>query len=338
MHILVTGGAGYIGTHTVIELLSAGYEVTIVDNLYNSQEEAVRRGAELAGRQPHFYKVDLLDAPALEEVFKKAKYDAVIHFAGLKAVGESISKPLFYYDNNMTGTFNLLRLMKQYGCRNIVFSSSATVYGMPKKMPLDEGCPTGALNPYGATKLFLERVLTDVKAAEPDLGVILLRYFNPVGAHISGRIGENPNGIPNNLMPYIAQVAVGRLPKVRVMGNDYATKDGTGVRDYIHVVDLAQGHLSALKKLEQTPGKIYTVNLGTGHGYSVLEMIKAFSKACGKEIPYEIVPRRPGDAPECYADPSYAKTLLGWSATHTLDDMCADSWRWQSQNPNGYDA
>lgn len=338
MHILVTGGAGYIGTHTVIELLQAGYDVTIVDNLYNSQEEAVRRGAELAGRTPTFHKVDLLDYEALEEVFKQAHYDAVIHFAGLKAVGESVAKPLFYYHNNMTGTFNLLKLMKQYGCRNIVFSSSATVYGMPEKVPLDEGCATGALNPYGATKLFLERVLADVKAAEPDLGVMLLRYFNPVGAHPSGRIGENPNGIPNNLMPYIAQVAVGRLPKVRVFGDDYPTKDGTGVRDYIHVVDLARGHLAALRKLEQTPGRIYTVNLGTGTGYSVLDMIHAFSKACGKDIPYEIAPRRPGDAPECYADPAYAKELLGWEATHTLDDMCASSWKWQSMNPNGYDA
>ena len=262
MHILVTGGAGYIGTHTVIELLQAGYDVTIVDNLYNSQEEAVRRGAELAGRAPIFHKVDLLDYEALEGVFRLAKYDAVIHFAGLKAVGESVQKPLFYYHNNMTGTFNLLKLMKQYGCRNIVFSSSATVYGMPEKVPLDEHCATGALNPYGATKLFLERVLTDVHAAEPDLGVMLLRYFNPVGAHPSGRIGENPNGIPNNLMPYIAQVAVGRLPKVRVFGDDYPTKDGTGVRDYIHVVDLARGHLAALKKLEAEPGAIYTVNLG----------------------------------------------------------------------------
>ncbi len=338
MHILVTGGAGYIGTHTVIELLQAGYDVTIVDNLYNSQEEAVRRGAELAGRAPIFHKVDLLDYEALEGVFRLAKYDAVIHFAGLKAVGESVQKPLFYYHNNMTGTFNLLKLMKQYGCRNIVFSSSATVYGMPEKVPLDEHCATGALNPYGATKLFLERVLTDVHAAEPDLGVMLLRYFNPVGAHPSGRIGENPNGIPNNLMPYIAQVAVGRLPKVRVFGDDYPTKDGTGVRDYIHVVDLARGHLAALRKLEQAPGQIYTVNLGTGTGYSVLDMIHAFSRACGKEIPYEIVARRPGDAPECYADPSYAKELLGWQATHTLDDMCASSWKWQSMNPNGYGA
>ena len=311
MHILVTGGAGYIGTHTVIELLQAGYDVTIVDNLYNSQEEAVRRGAELAGRAPIFHKVDLLDYDALEAVFKAAHYDAVIHFAGLKAVGESVAKPLFYYHNNMTGTFNLLKLMKQYGCRNIVFSSSATVYGMPEKVPLDEHCSTGALNPYGATKLFLERVLSD---------------------------GENPNGIPNNLMPYIAQVAVGRLPKVRVFGNDYPTKDGTGVRDYIHVVDLARGHLAALKKLEAEPGAIYTVNLGTGTGYSVLDMIHAFSRACGKEIPYEIVARRPGDAPECYADPTYAKELLGWQATHTLDDMCASSWKWQSMNPNGYDA
>ncbi len=338
MHILVTGGAGYIGTHTVIQLLEAGYDVTIVDNLYNSQEEAVKRGAELAGRSPIFYKVDLLDKPALEEVFKKAHYDAVIHFAGLKAVGESVAKPLFYYDNNMAGTFNLLELMKKYDCKNIVFSSSATVYGMPEKVPLDEGCSTGALNPYGATKLFLERVLSDVKAADPEMGVVLLRYFNPVGAHPSGRIGENPNGIPNNLMPFIAQVAVGRLPKVRVFGDDYPTKDGTGVRDYIHVMDLAAGHLAALKKLEQTPGQLYTVNLGTGTGYSVIDMIKAFSKACGKEIPYEIAPRRPGDAPECYADPSYAKELLGWEATHTLDDMCASSWKWQSMNPNGYEA
>ena len=301
MHILVTGGAGYIGTHTVIELLQAGYDVTIVDNLYNSQEEAVRRGAELAGRTPTFHKVDLLDYDALEGVFKQAHYDAVIHFAGLKAVGESVAKPLFYYHNNMTGTFNLLKLMKQYGCRNIVFSSSATVYGMPEKVPLDEGCATGALNPYGATKLFLERVLTDVKAAEPDLGVMLLRYFNPVGAHPSGRIGENPNGIPNNLMPYIAQVAVGRLPKVRVFGNDYPTKDGTGVRDYIHVCDLASGHVAALNWMNGKTG-VEIFNLGTGKGTSVLEIITAFGRACGKEIPYVIDPRRPGDIAECYAD------------------------------------
>ena len=337
MHILVTGGAGYIGTHTVIELLQAGYDVTIVDNLYNSQEEAVRRGAELAGRAPIFHKVDLLDYDALENVFKAAHYDAVIHFAGLKAVGESVAKPLFYYHNNMTGTFNLLKLMKQYGCRNIVFSSSATVYGMPEKVPLDEHCSTGALNPYGATKLFLERVLSDVHVAEPDLGVMLLRYFNPVGAHPSGRIGENPNGIPNNLMPYIAQVAVGRLPKVRVFGNDYPTKDGTGVRDYIHVVDLARGHVAALRKLAQNCG-LFTCNLGTGKGYSVLDVLHAYEKACGKTLPYVIDPRRPGDIAECYADPAKARDELGWEAKYGIEEMCASSWKWQSANPNGYNA
>ncbi len=338
MHILVTGGAGFIGSHTTVELLQAGYDVTIVDNLLNAHEEAVRRVAEIAGRAPAFHKVDLLDRDALERVFQAAHYDAVIHFAGFKAVGESVGIPLAYYHNNMTATFNLLDLMRRYGCRNIVFSSSCTVYGTPKEVPVREDSPKCAVSPYGATKLFLERVLTDVHAAEPDLGVLLLRYFNPVGAHPTGRIGEDPRGIPNCLMPYIAQVAVGRRPKLRVFGDDYPTPDGTCVRDYLHVVDLARGHLAALRKLEQEPGALYAVNLGTGVGYSVLDIVHAYSRACGHPIPYEIAPRRPGDASVVYADPTYAKTLLGWQATHTLDDMCADSWRWQSTNPNGYGA
>ncbi len=336
MHILVTGGAGYIGSHTVLELLEAGHQVTVVDNLVNSKEESLRRVAALTGKKARFFKADLLDAEALEKVFTAASYDAVIHFAGLKAVGESVQKPLYYYHNNMTGTFILLDLMRKYGCRNIVFSSSATVYGIPEKVPLTEDSPLFAINPYGRTKLFLEDVLRDVAVAEKDLGVVLLRYFNPVGAHKSGRIGEDPNGIPNNLLPYISQVAVGKLEKLRVFGGDYPTKDGTGVRDYIHVVDLARGHLAALEKIAENPGKVFAVNLGTGSGYSVLDMLHAFEKACGRTLPYEIVPRRAGDAAECYADPSYARELLGWQATHTLDDMCADAWRWQSQNPNGY--
>ncbi len=339
MHILVTGGAGFIGSHTVLQLLDKGYDVTIVDNLMNSKVESIKRVTELAGgKAPKFFKVDLLNKDALETVFQAAKYDAVIHFAGLKAVGESVAKPLFYYHNNMTGTFNLLDLMKKYDCRNIVFSSSATVYGIPETIPLTEDCPLSAINPYGRTKLFLEDVLRDTAVAEKDLGVVLLRYFNPVGAHKSGRIGEDPNGIPNNLLPYISQVAVGKLEKLRIFGGDYETKDGTGVRDYIHVVDLANAHLKAIEMILKNQGKTFAINVGTGTGYSVLDMLHAFEKACAHALPYEVVARRPGDAAECYADPAYAKEILGWEATHTLEDMCADAWRWQSQNPNGYGA
>jgi UDP-glucose 4-epimerase len=335
MNILVTGGAGYIGSHTVLELLNKGHAVTIVDNLCNSHEEPVRRVEALTGKKIAFFKADLLDRAELEKVFASARHDAVIHFAGLKAVGESVSKPLAYYHNNITGTLNLLDAMKAHAVKTLVFSSSATVYGIPKSVPLREDAPLSATNPYGRTKLMLEEILRDLQVAEPDWRIALLRYFNPVGSHISGRIGEDPNGIPNNLMPYVAQVAVGKLSTLRVFGGNYPTRDGTGVRDYIHVVDLALGHLAALNKLAEKPGLI-TVNLGTGCGYSVLEMISAFEKASGRKVPYEIVTRRPGDVAECYADPTLAHQLLGWRATRGVEEMCADQWRWQSQNPHGY--
>ena len=338
MHILVTGGAGFIGSHTVIELLNLNYDVTIVDSLVNSKPESLRRIAELAGREPEFFKVDLCDRDALEDVFKKHHYDAVIHFAGLKAVGESVQLPLRYYSNNLIGTLYLLELMKKYDCKNLVFSSSATVYGVPKTVPIREDFPLSVTNPYGQTKLMIENILRDLHHAEPEMGIALLRYFNPIGAHKSGRIGEDPNGIPNNLLPYISQVAIGKLPKLRVFGNDYPTPDGTGVRDYIHVVDLALGHLAAIDRLAKNPGELITVNLGTGHGYSVLQMVKAFEEASGRPVPYEIVARRPGDVASCYADPSHAFELLGWKAERGLKEMCEDAWRWQSQNPNGYDA
>ena len=336
MHILVTGGAGYIGTHTVIELLAAGHTVTIVDSLVNSKLEAVRRVQAIAGRTVSFHQVDLLDREALARVFAANRFDAVIHFAALKAVGESVAKPLAYYQNNLVGTLVLLDLMRAHACRTLVFSSSATVYGVPKSVPIREDFPLSATNPYGRTKRMIEEILRDLQVAEPAWRVALLRYFNPVGAHVSGRIGEDPNDIPNNLMPYIAQVAIGKLPKLRVYGADYPTPDGTGVRDYIHVVDLAAGHLAALDRLTKETGGVITVNLGTGRGYSVLEMIRAFEQASGRPVPYEIAPRRTGDVASCYADPAHAEKLLGWKAIRGVAEMCADAWRWQSQNPKGY--
>ena len=336
MAILVTGGAGYIGSHTCIELLDAGYDVVVVDNLYNSCEEALRRVKKITGKDLTFYKADILDKEALTEIFEKESIDSVIHFAGLKAVGESVSKPLEYYNNNITGTLVLCEVMRSFGVKNIVFSSSATIYGDPAFVPITEQCPKGTCtNPYGWTKWMIEQMLTDLHTADSEWNVILLRYFNPIGAHKSGLIGENPKGIPNNLVPYITQVAVGKLEKLGVFGDDYDTPDGTGVRDYIHVVDLAKGHVKAIEKLEQKKG-VLTYNLGTGNGYSVLDLVKAFGKACGKEIPYEIKPRRAGDISTCYADPSLAKEELGWTAQKNLDDMCEDSWRWQKNNPDGY--
>ena len=336
MRILVTGGAGYIGSHTCVELLNAGYEVSVLDNLCNSSEEALRRVEELTGKPIHFYKGDMLDRQILEEIFEKESIYGVIHFAGLKAVGESVKKPLEYYHNNITGTLILCDVMRNYGCKNMVFSSSATVYGTPAFVPITEECPKGQItNPYGHTKSMLEQILTDLHRADPEWNVILLRYFNPIGAHESGRIGENPKGIPNNLMPYVTQVAIGKLPCLGVFGNDYDTPDGTGVRDYIHVMDLAEGHVKALKKLEDKPDvRIY--NLGTGKGYSVLDIVKAFEQASGKKIPYEIKPRRAGDIAVCYADPSRARQELGWEAKRDLLKMCQDSWHWQSENPEGY--
>lgn len=336
MRILVTGGAGYIGSHTCVELLNLGYEVVVVDNLCNSSEESLNRVEKITGKKPVFYKADLLDREALEDIFSKETVDAVIHFAGLKAVGESVAKPLEYYHNNITGTLVLCDVMRNHGVKKIIFSSSATVYGDPAFVPITEECPKGQItNPYGQTKGMLEQILTDLHTADPEWSVILLRYFNPVGAHKSGLIGEDPAGIPNNLTPYITQVAVGKLKEVGVFGNDYDTPDGTGVRDYIHVVDLAIGHVKALAKLQEE-NKVRIYNLGTGHGYSVLQMIQAFSKACGKEIPYSIKPRRPGDIATCYADPALAKKELGWEAERGLEEMCEDGWRWQSNNPNGY--
>ena len=336
MRILVTGGAGYIGSNTCLELLNQGHEVVVADNLCNSCEEALNRVKELTGKDLTFYKVDLLDKEGLDQMFDQEKIDAVIHFAGLKAVGESVAKPLEYYHNNITGTLNLCDSMRNHGVKKIIFSSSATVYGDPAFVPITEDCPKGKItNPYGQTKSMLEQVLTDLHVADPEWNVILLRYFNPVGAHESGRIGEDPTGIPNNLTPYITQVAVGKLKEVNVFGNDYDTPDGTGVRDYIHVMDLADGHVKALKKFADKPD-VYIYNLGTGRGYSVLEMIHSFSKAVGHEIPYVIKPRRPGDIATCYADATKAKEELGWVAKRGVDEMCRDAWRWQSQNPNGY--
>ena len=335
-NILVTGGAGYIGSHTCIELIKAGYGVVIVDNLINSKYEAVRRVEKIVGQPIKFYENDILDPAALDKIFTENKIDAVINFAGLKAVGESVEKPLEYYHNNITGVLVLLDAMKRHGCKNIVFSSSATVYGNPHTVPIKEDFPLSATNPYGRTKLFIEDILRDLYVADKTFNIAILRYFNPVGAHESGLIGEDPNGIPNNLCPYITKVAVGKLAKVRVFGNDYPTPDGTGVRDYIHVCDLAVGHVLALKKLFENSG-LYTVNLGTGVGYSVLDVIKAFSKALGKDIPYEFAPRRAGDIPECYADPSLAEKLIGFRTTRTLDDMCRDALNFQMKNPNGYE-
>ena len=319
----------------MLALLEAGHEVSVVDNLCNASEESLRRVAELTGKSATFHPIDILDKPALTDVFQGAGFDSVIHFAALKAVGESVAEPLRYYHNNIAGTLVLCEVMQQQGVNSIVFSSSATVYGDPHTVPITEDFPLQATNPYGRTKLMMEYILSDLHVADPDFSVALLRYFNPIGAHESGRIGEDPAGIPNNLLPFVAQVAVGRRDKVQVFGSDYSTPDGTGVRDYIHVVDLAHGHLCALQKLASDPGLI-TCNLGTGQGYSVLEMINAFEAASGKSVPYEIVDRRPGDIAECYADPSYAKELLGWTAQRGLEEMCRDAWRWQSDNPNGY--
>ena len=331
MRILVTGGAGYIGSHTCIELLNQGQEVVVVDNLCNSSEESLNRVKQITGKDVTFYKADLLDKAAMEEIFSKETVDAVIHFAGLKAVGESVAKPLEYYHNNITGTLVLCDVMRNHGVKKIIFSSSATVYGDPAFVPITEDCPKGKItNPYGQTKSMLEQILTDLHTADPEWSVILLRYFNPVGAHKSGLIGEDPAGIPNNLTPYITQVAVGKLKEVGVFGNDYDTPDGTGVRDYIHVVDLAIGHVKAVDKLAQSEPDVRIYNLGTGKGFSVLQMIEAFSKACGKQIPYAIKPRRPGDIAECYADAALAKKELGWEAERGIDEMCEDSWRWQS--------
>ncbi|MCW5850045.1 MAG: UDP-glucose 4-epimerase GalE [Anaerolineae bacterium] len=335
MRILVTGGAGYIGSHTCVELLNAGHDLVVVDNLVNSNAESLRRVQALAGRSLDFHRVDLLDRPALEAVFAQAPMDAVIHFAALKAVGESVRMPLAYYHNNVTGTLLLCQVMQQFGVKTIVFSSSATVYGIPERVPITEAMPLNATNPYGRTKLMIEAILRDVAVADPDWRIALLRYFNPVGAHPSGRIGEDPRGTPNNLVPYIAQVAVGKRPELLVYGGDYPTPDGTGVRDYIHVVDLAAGHLKALERLQAGPG-VLTYNLGTGRGYSVLEALAAFERACGRQLPYRVVERRPGDVAESYADPTLANRDMGWEARRTLDEMCADTWRWQSQNSNGY--
>ena len=335
MKILVTGGIGYIGSHTCVELLKQGMEVVVFDNLYNAKIDVVDKIKEITGKEITFYQADMRDKESMRPIFEENKIDAVIHFAGLKAVGESVEKPLLYYQNNITGTLNLCELMKEYDCKKMIFSSSATVYGAPKTVPIKEDFPLHTTNPYGTTKLMLEQILTDFCKADPDWHVILLRYFNPIGAHESGLIGESPNGIPNNLMPYITQVAVGKLKCLGVFGDDYDTPDGTGVRDYIHVVDLAIGHVKAIEKIKENPGlKIY--NLGTGKGYSVLDIVKNFEAATGIKIPYEIKPRRAGDIATNYADASLAKKELGWVAERDIKEMCEDSWRWQSMNPNGF--
>lgn len=336
MAILVTGGSGFIGSHTVVELLEAGREVVVIDNLSNSSPVALNRVEEITGKQVVFYQADIRDREALEEVFVKEKIESCIHFAGLKAVGESVEKPWEYYDNNITGTLTLVDVMRKHHVKNIIFSSSSTVYGDPDSVPVTEESPLKkCTNPYGSTKFMLEQILTDIQTADPKWNVVLLRYFNPIGAHKSGRIGENPNGIPNNLMPYITQVAVGKRERLGVFGDDYDTPDGTGVRDYIHVVDLARGHVKALKKIEEKAG-LCIYNLGTGQGYSVLDVVKNFEEASGVKIPYEILPRRVGDIAANYADASKALRELGWKAEYTLKDMCADSWNWQKNNPDGY--
>ncbi|NRQ42805.1 UDP-glucose 4-epimerase GalE [Rheinheimera sp. YQF-2] len=334
-YVLLTGGAGYIGSHTALELLNAGYQVLSFDNFSNSSDEALNRVQQLTGKQLTSVNGDIRDEAALRQLFSSYSISAVVHFAGLKAVGESTQIPLHYYDNNVAGTVTLCRVMREFGVKKLVFSSSATVYGDAKQVPIAETAPRSATNPYGQSKLMIEHILEDLLHAEPDWGITLLRYFNPVGAHDSGQIGEDPNGIPNNLMPFISQVAVGKRDKLSVFGNDYPTHDGTGVRDYIHVVDLARGHLKALQYLENHNG-IEAINLGTGIGYSVLDMVKAFSSVNAVAVPYQIAPRRPGDIATCYAQPTKAKALLGWQAEKTLDDMVRDSWRWQSANPNGY--
>ena len=336
MKILVTGGAGYIGSHTCVELLNAGYDVVVMDNLYNASEEALRRVEKITGKHVTFYKADMLDREAVNEIFEKESIDSVIHFAGLKAVGESVAKPLEYYHNNITGTLILCDVMRKNNVKNIIFSSSATVYGDPAFVPITEECPKGKItNPYGQTKGMLEQILTDLHVADPEWNVVLLRYFNPIGAHKSGLIGEDPKGIPNNLMPYITQVAIGKRPQLQVYGDDYDTPDGTGVRDYIHVVDLALGHVKAVEKCAKKNG-VDIYNLGTGVGYSVLDVVHAFEKASGEKIPYQVTDRRPGDIATCYSDPSKAAKELGWKAERGIEEMCEDSWRWQKQNPNGY--
>ncbi len=338
MTILVTGGAGYIGSHTCVELLNAGYDVVIIDNLYNSNQKAVDRIEEITGKKVKFYPDDMMDRAAVKRVFDENKIDAVIHFAGLKAVGESVHKPIEYYRTNIGSTLNLTDEMRAHGCKNIIFSSSATVYGDPAEIPITENCPKGTCtNPYGWTKWMQEQILTDIHTADPEWNVILLRYFNPIGAHKSGLIGEDPKGIPNNLLPYVAQVAIGKLPEINVFGNDYDTPDGTGVRDYIHVVDLARGHVKAIERFAKKDG-VFICNLGTGHGYSVLDVIHAFEKACGKELPYVIREHRPGDIATCYSSPAKAEKELGWTAEFDLEDMCRDSWNWQQKNPNGYNS
>ena len=335
MKILVTGGAGYIGSHTCVELLNRDYEIVVLDNLSNSCEKSLDAVKKITGKDFPFYKVDMLDIDAMEQAFMDHKFDGVIHFAGLKAVGESTQIPITYYHNNITGTLNLLMLMEKYDVNNIVFSSSATVYGTPKTVPIREDFPRSTTNPYGSTKLMIEDILTDVTKANPKLSVSLLRYFNPIGAHESGTMGEDPKGIPNNLLPYITQVAVGKLKELSVFGSDYDTVDGTGVRDYIHVVDLACGHVKTVEHCTDKPG-VHIYNLGTGNGYSVLQIVEAFKKASGADVPYKIVDRRPGDIAECFADPAKAKAELGWEAQYGIERMCQDSWRWQKNNPNGY--
>lgn len=335
MNILVTGGAGYIGSHTIIELLNNGHQVVVVDNYSNSSEEPLRRVEQITRKKIMRYNADILDAVELDLIFSAHKFDAVIHFAGLKAVGESVEQPLKYYLNNISGTINLCEVMKNHNVKNLVFSSSATVYGDPKSVPIDESFPTSATNPYGRSKLVVEEILTDLSASDENWNITLLRYFNPVGAHPSGLIGEDPSGIPNNLMPYISQVAVGVRDQLGVFGADYDTKDGTGVRDYIHVVDLAKGHVSAIDHLQENKG-LLVLNLGTGKGYSVFDMIDAFERICGNTIPFEVVGRRPGDVAECFSDPNKAYKRIGWKAEFGLDEMIGDGWRWQSQNPNGY--
>ncbi len=335
MKVLVTGGAGYIGSHTVVELLNDGFEVVVVDNLLNASKESLARVERITGKKVTFYEADVRDGKKMREIFSAHKIDWVIHFAGLKAVGESVQKPLEYYDNNIGSTLVLLQTMREYNVKNFVFSSSATVYGNPERLPLDEECSLSTTNPYGATKLMQENILKDLYVSDHEWNIALLRYFNPVGAHESGLIGEDPKGIPNNLMPYVAQVASGKLQKIGVFGSDYPTPDGTGVRDYIHVVDLARGHVAAIRGLNEAGVHIY--NLGTGNGYSVLDMIAAFSKACGKELPYEIKPRRAGDIPTCFATSAKAEKELGWKAQYDLEKMCADQWNWQKNNPNGYE-